>query len=370
MRADPSTSHVMRTALATARRAAARRARSTVPRALAGGLTATLLAVAAPASAQRAPNAQTAAVPVAARSADGLRPGAHEAVLNGVRLWWRVAGAAAPGVPPVVYLHGGPGYNSASFAALAGPALERGLRMVYLDQRGSGRSERPWTGHYALDTLVADVEALRAALGVPRVALVGHSFGGTLALEYAARHPERVAALVLVSAASDIPAACAARVDWLTTHHADAVARARADTAGRGGAPRTACDLAFQSLSGAAHQRYNDAVMFPDSAVRVRQDSVDAASGLRNTGELGGALWNAGLLQYRFDRHARLAMPALVVAGAHDWAIGLAPQRALAERLPRARLVVFERSGHMPYLDETERFAREVTAFVRGATRP
>ncbi len=296
-----------------------------------------------------------------------LREGTHAVVLNGVRLWYCVAGRGQAGVPPVLFLHGGPGYNSYSFAALAGLRLERGLRMVYLDQRGSGRSERPWTGHYATDTLVADVEALRAALGVPQLVLIGHSFGGTLALEYAAAHPDRVARLVLVSAAGDLPAACAARVAWLAAHYPADLARARADTGAKAPADGDACGLAFRTLRGPAFEAYNNGVMFPDSAVRARQDSVDAASGLRNTGELSRAQMREGLLTYRFGAYSRLTMPVLVLAGSHDNAIGLEPQRALARALPNARFEEYGRGGHFLYLDEPERFARDVTAFLTAS---
>jgi proline iminopeptidase len=321
------------------------------------GLAALLVGGAAVAQAPRAPDAA---------AAGALAAGAHEVVIDGVRFWYRVAGTGARGAPPVVFLHGGPGYNSHSFATLAGARLEPSLRMVYYDQRGSGRSERPWSGEYSIARLVEDVEGLRRTLGVPRIALIGHSFGGTLALEYAARYPERVSRMVLVGPAADIPAACAARREWLARHHAAALARAIADTAGRGG-PRSDCDLAFQTLQGAEHQAANNAVMFPDSALRRLQDSVDAASGLRNTGEMGGALFGGGLLEYRFTGHARLTMPVLVVAGRHDSAIGLPQQRALARALPNARVVEYERGGHFPYLEEPERFAREVTAFLSPA---
>lgn len=292
-----------------------------------------------------------------------LRDGPHDMVVNGVRLWYRIAGDGSAEAPPVLFLHGGPGYNSHSFAVLAGPRLERGLRMIYLDQRGCGRSERPWTGQYSLDTLVADIEAFRVALGVPRISVIGHSFGGTLALEYAAAHPDHVARMVLVSAAADLPSACQARAAWLATHYPAEFARARAavgpDTAAQD------CALAFRALSGEAFVAYNNAVMFPDSLLRVRQDSVDAASGLRNTGELSRALFDGGLLTYRFAPHAeRLTMPVLVLAGRCDSAIGLDPQRALAGMLANARFEEYERGGHFLYLDEPERFARDVTAFL------
>jgi proline iminopeptidase len=76
------------------------------------------------------------------------------------------------------------------------------------------------------------------------------------------------------------------------------------------------------------------------------------------------ALFQAGLLNYRFTMFGRLTMPVLVVAGAHDGAAGPPGQRELARRLPNARYIEFEKSGHFVYLDEPERFAKEVTAFV------
>src|SRR4051812_13056082 len=129
---------------------------------------------------------------------DPAAPGEHEVVLNGARLWYRIAGQQI-GAPPILFLHGGPGYNSYSFAALEGGRLESRARVIYLDQRGSGRSERPASRDYGMATLIEDIEALRRTLGVPKLAVMGHSFGGVLALEFAARHPESVSHLILVS---------------------------------------------------------------------------------------------------------------------------------------------------------------------------
>jgi proline iminopeptidase len=320
---------------------------SPLPRTLA--LTLLPLLVAIPATAQQAPAA--------------LRTGEHQVVLNGIRVWYRVAGNARSPRPPLVFLHGGPGYNSYSFSVSEGPRLEKTERVVYYDQRGSGRSERPWTGHYQLDTLVADIEALRRALGVPKISILGHSFGGTLALEYAAKYPQHVAKMILVGAAGDIPAACAARVDYLSQHYAELLAQARADTAG--GKRRNDCQLAFDILPDSIRGRVNDEVMFPNLTIGHMQDSVDKATGQRYTGDLGGALFNGGLLSYRFASPQRLTMPVLILAGREDYAIGVAQQRALAAALPHARIIEYEGAGHFLYLDQPERFTRDVVAFLR-----
>jgi proline iminopeptidase len=312
----------------------------------------------------------TIALLPAARAAAPLNPallsGEHQTVANGIRLWYKVAGqAAAPAAAPLLFLHGGPGYNSYSFEAQAGKALEGRLRMIYLDQRGSGRSERPWTGVYTIAAMVEDIEALRQQLGVPKLALMGHSFGGALALEYAAAYPQHVEKMVLVSAASSIPDACAARVAFLGQRYPAELKQARAAAAERKENPDD-CFFAFNSVPDDIRERVNDETMFPDMKLVVEQRAVDAKSGLRNTGELGGALWNNGFLSYRFERFERLTMPVLVLAGSEDHAIGPPAQRALAKRLPKATLVEYAGAGHFPYLDAPRRFTRDVVDFLRG----
>jgi proline iminopeptidase len=298
--------------------------------------------------------------------APGMRAGPHEVVLNGARHYYRVAGPAAAGAPPVVFLHGGPGQGSAHFEALAGPYMERRLRMVYFDQRGSGLSERPASGDYSMSTLVEDVEALRRVLGVPRIALIGHSFGGTLALEYTAKYPEHVSHLVFVAGLWDTPLQCRLRAQLLAERRPEAYARVRGDTLEPSGARRSDCELEFRALRGPERERYNLELMFPEPAISQRMDSVNAARGVRNTGELSRALFRGGLLQYRFTRYNRLTMPVLVIAGRLDGAARPAGLRELARRLPSARFVEYDRSGHFVYLDEPDRFAREVSAFILG----
>jgi proline iminopeptidase len=307
-----------------------------------------------------APSGVSASAPAPADTLPpGLREGPHEIVVNGVRLWYRVAGTAPADAPPVVFLHGGPGQGSQGFAALAGPRLEPSLRMVYLDQRGSGRSERPWNGAYSISLLVEDLEGLRQALGVPRIGIVAQSFGGVLALEYAAKYPRHVSRMVIAAGLSDAPASIRGQCARLA--EADPAAHARAVAAGG----EAGCNP-FQAYDGPAQGEFVAANMFPDAAVRARLEAADTAGGLRNTGELGGAIFSQGLLAWRFAGHGRLTMPVLVIAGDRDYQVGLEPQRDLARRLPDADLLVYEGAGHFMYLDAPDRFARDVITFLTG----
>jgi proline iminopeptidase len=294
----------------------------------------------------------------------GLPNGEHHEVLNGVRHWYRVAGGAAAAPEPVVFLHGGPGQGSVHFAELVGPLLEPSLRMLYFDQRASGQSEPSPDSVYTLPLLVADLEALRQALGAPRLALIGQSFGGTLALEYAAAHPERVAAVVFVSGLWDIALQCRLRNRTLAVRAPAAYERVRAEAEGEG---RDEC-LEFRAFaSPEAYTAYANGIMFPDSTVRVRMEDVERTYGYHNPGTLGAGLFRSGLGTYRFTDFARLTMPVLVIAGRHDGTARPDGLRELADRLPNATFAEYEASGHFVYLDEPERFAREVVQFLRGA---
>jgi proline iminopeptidase len=97
----------------------------------------------------------------------------------------------------VLAVHGGPGLDQAYLWPLAWlAAADR--RVVFYDQRGTGASTRPVSGDYGLPAQVADLDAVRRAVGAERVHLLGHSWGTVVALAYAAAHPEAVASLILV----------------------------------------------------------------------------------------------------------------------------------------------------------------------------
>ena len=78
------------------------------------------------------------------------------------------------------------------------------------------------------------------------------------------------------------------------------------------------------------------------------------------------AKFQQGFFEWRFAGHDRLVMPVLVIAGELDYQIGLGPQRALAAALPRGQLLIYEGAGHFMYVDQPDRFARDVSAFFRG----
>ena len=115
---------------------------------------------------------------------------------DGIRLYYRTQGTGAP----IVLLSGGPGITVDYLFAL-GELFPKSYRMVYLEQRGTGRSVvgEPSRATLNMDAAVGDLEALRRHLQVERLLLAGHSYGGMLAMAYAAKYPTRVERLMLIS---------------------------------------------------------------------------------------------------------------------------------------------------------------------------
>lgn len=306
-----------------------------------------------------------------------LPSGEHQATINGVKLWFKVAGQERRGEPPVLFLHGGPGYNSYSFEKTIGAQLEAHVQMVYLDERGSGRSERPVNRDYTMTTLVQDVEALRRSLGIQRLSLMGHSFGGTIALEYASRYPEHVAKLIILDGAADMPATFALwakqieqryPAEWHSTLNSPT-----GETLQRAEASHIDCAIAkaefsaeMATLKKADFQAFHDWQQFHSQGPLRQQKAIDQASGLRNTGEISSVYFgeDIGFPCYRFIAFARLTMPVLVIVGRYDGAIGVEQMRTLATHLPNARFDEFADSGHFTYAEQPQKFVQDVTSFL------
>src|SRR5205085_11848666 len=123
--------------------------------------------------------------------------------LRGKRLYVEVSGPQD--APALLYLHGGPGSGAYDFTLYQGQRLSRRLRLVRIDQRGALRSDPlDEKEAFGLQDIIEDCEALRQHLGIKRWFVLGHSFGGYLAVRYALAYPNSVAGLLLESPSFDL----------------------------------------------------------------------------------------------------------------------------------------------------------------------
>lgn len=123
---------------------------------------------------------------------------------DGVDLYVKVEGKGTP----LLYLHGGPGSGSYWFEQFFGDFMENHFTVIYLDQRGVGRSASAKDGDYSMDRMVTDFEELRQFLGYDSWLTLGHSFGGILQMGYAERHPESIKGMLMINCTLNITQTC------------------------------------------------------------------------------------------------------------------------------------------------------------------
>jgi pimeloyl-ACP methyl ester carboxylesterase len=275
---------------------------------------------------------------------------------DGTGLAFRVSGAGAE--PPVVCLPGGPMRAGAYLGDLGGLAAHR--RIAVLDLRGTGDSEPPADpGSYRCDRQVEDVEALRKHLGLDRLDLLGHSAGASLAMRYAARYPDRLRRLVLVTPSTRA-------VGFELT-----VAQRRRIMARRCGEPWYAeAAAAYESIAGRTATSADWASVAPmyygrwDEAARRHQA---AEPGQRN-GSAARIYNSAGAFEPEATRAALrdVEAPVLVLAGELDWIVSPGLAADIAALFPGGRVVVQPGAAHYPWLDDATAFARVAKSALSG----
>jgi len=259
--------------------------------------------------------------------------------------------------PPVTVLHGGPGaqhdYLFPTFGRLADE-----FRLHFYDQRGGGKSQVSEPHKVGWRDHVADLEALRKKWEIDRLLLLGYSWGGLLALLYAAEYPGNVGALVLVAPAAG----------WGDYHR-----RFKEEFGRRGRAEAVRRMREELETSGLKHsdpplykrRRFNLSVagyyMNPEDAYSSETFVVQLQAQQATWASLRG---HGPELKSRLQG---LQIPTLILHGRHD-PIPLAWAEELASVLPVARLVVLENSAHVPHMEEPERLFWEVRGFLREQT--
>lgn len=268
---------------------------------------------------------------------------------------WRVSGTGAPGViqgpgwgPPADYL----------WETLV-PALPP-LRLLLYDVRNTGRApRRRQPGSQATAGLVADLGRVSAAAGFSRFVLVGHSHGGAVAAAFAALYPDRVGALLLI--APVLPGGH--RADF-----ADARLTMRPRDAEEEAALRRYCEgpgSIGRDEELARWMRQVLPVHFHD-----RSHVAEFARRLRGAPRPSAAAWRgmpAVVEPWVLERLPTVTAPTLVLTGRFDVVAPVVRVERVRALIPGARLVVLERSGHHPWVEEPERFRATVAGFLAAA---
>jgi len=283
---------------------------------------------------------------------------------RGARTWYRSVGAAATDARlPILILHGGPGATHQYLAPLESLA-RGGRRVIFYDQIGCGRSGGPRDDpdFYDARLFVDELQAVRDALGLERVHLLGQSWGGMLAMQYALDDPAGLASIVVADSPADMRHWVAEANRLRADLPADVAATLTAhETAG------TTTDPAYAAAVEVFYRRHVCRLAeWPEPFLR----SIDAMTN-------DGFVYNVmnGPSEFHVvgklkdwtirDRLHEIRVPALLLSGAHDEATP-AIVGEVAERIPNAGWILFEQSSHTPHLEEPAAFEAAVNGFLAG----
>ena len=236
----------------------------------------------------------------------------------------------------------GVGFDSSGWGPVL-RKLQRHFRLVVIDNRGTGRSDMP-TGSVKIAGMAQDVVSVLDDAGIRRSNVLGASLGGMVAQELAVLHPDRVSHLVLACTtpgwpfAFPMPARSALLMAAIRSMDAETALRQLVETA-----------LSPQTLK--HHPELVERLVAHHRSRPVDRRAWSAQA-------KAGALYAGRLTQ------ARIKASTLIVHGGEDTVVDPRNAKLLADRIPRAELVIFPELGHLLFWEDPERFASAVTAFL------
>ena len=267
-----------------------------------------------------------------------------------VTLYYEVLGNA--GGTPLFVANGGPGFDHTYLhISDAWDRLARTRKIIVYDQRGNGRSSPIASGQSCtLRDQIEDLEALRAHLHFEKIDLLGHSWGGYLVMAYAARYPQRINHLMIVDSAAP---------KWSETvflfKDVFPEGTAREDAA------RFAGQMGDKAADDLALREYLSMLFYsPENRDR-------ALTLMKDTDENRQVNQTVNRDLQRFDLNPELpkfSFPTIVMTGRFDMNVAPVVAYKIHNAIPRSQFVVFERSGHMPFYEEPDKFIEVVNSFL------
>lgn len=265
----------------------------------------------------------------------------------------------------IILLHGGPSFDH-NYLLPDMDRLSNSFRLLYYDQRGRGKSARNVKPEeITIDSEIQDLERLRQYFQLESVAVLGHSWGGLLAMEYALRHPEHVSHLILMNTA---PAS-----------HEDCLLFERERDAMAGDAVETL--LALESRPEyaegdpevrAAYYRvyFRSTLRSPELLDRLIEHLQVGwtTEGVLKARAIGSKLWHETYESPSYNLSpalAQLRIPTLLLHGEYDF-IPLNCAEHIAAAIPRASLVVLRDCGHFSYLERPDQVHTALNTFFQA----
>jgi proline iminopeptidase len=272
-------------------------------------------------------------------------------ISGGGKLYYHIAGGGSG--TPLIVINGGPGFDHTYLhVSTAWGTLAKNRRVIFYDQRGNGRSSPLKPGQSCtLADQIADLEALRAHLGIEKWDVLGHSWGGYLSMAYSARHSERIAHLIIVDSGApkfSDTIFLFAQIFPETTERRNGYTFADA-MGDKAASDASIADYLTMLFYSAEKRDEFIAKMQPGAYTKLVFETLIA--------DLARFDLNPELPKFKF--------PTLVVTGRYD--INVAPLLAykIHNAIPGSKFVVFERSGHIPFYEQPDEFVAAVESFLK-----
>jgi proline iminopeptidase len=286
---------------------------------------------------------------------------------NGPLLYYKALGQGAP----LVILHGGPGASHDYFLPYLLP-LARTNRVIFVDERGSGKSQKlEDPAGYTVENMVEDVEAVRKALNLGKINLLGHSYGGVLAQAYALKYQQNLNHLVLASTfhstremnqvfkkeVAALPAATRQKIQALEK----AGLFGKGDVYERGRYPAEYMKLAWgEAYFPYLYQKHPDPNFDPAAMGNTSWDLYREMWGSHGEFVIDG---NLKSVEYA-GRLGTIHVPTLIIVGDHD-ECDPSLSREMNTLIQGSKLVIVPQSGHMTFVDQPGLFLKTVNDFVK-----
>jgi len=288
---------------------------------------------------------------------------------NGVLIYYMIVGRGSP----LMIVHGGPGASHDYFLPYLLP-LARHNRLVFIDERGSGKSEKlEDVSKYTVENMAEDCEVVRQVLGLGKIAILGHSYGGVVVEAYAFKYQKNLSHLILGSTFSS------------TKEINQALAREKAAVPAE--KRKRLEELEQAGLFGKGepweHERYPEEYAklawgtgyFPWLYQNHPDPNYNPVDGnTTNSWALYREMWGSdgefvidgNLTEVEWvDKLPTIKVPTLIIVGDHDESDPVM-SKEMHEKIASSKLVIVPNSGHMTFVDQPDLFIRTVTEFVNG----
>lgn len=286
---------------------------------------------------------------------------------NGILIYYKMFGKGQP----LLIVHGGPGASHDYFLPYLLP-LARNYRLVFIDERGSGRSQKlDNVSGYTVENMVEDVEAVRQSLNLGKISLLGHSYGGVLAQAYALKYQKNLSHLIL----------CSTFHNTRKMNEVFQEIKRKMEPGLKARIEKMEKDGLFGHGLDYEKNRYTSEYMiaawgegyFPYLYQNNPDPNYDPVANGVTSWDLYREMWgsngefvidgNLKSIDYT-DRLSSINVPTLITVGDND-ECDPSLSKEMKDIIPESKLVIFPKSGHMTFVDQPSLFISAINEFLQ-----